>query len=66
MLNDLFASLNKTKLNLRLDLWYQKFERQCFFINDVLIHEGYFLRIYEFEKKWHLIHENREIRRKKL
>ena len=51
--NDLFASFNKNELNLRLDLQYQKFERQCFFINGVLINEGYgyFLRIYEFETK---------------
>ena len=47
-------------MNLRLDLDYQNFEKQRFFINELLIAERYFLRIYEFGKKFHLIHENTE------
>ena len=51
--NDLFASLNKNKLNLRLDLDFdQKFERKCPFTNDLLIKAGYFSRIYEFERNF--------------
>ena len=37
--NDSFASFNKNKINFRLDLDYQNFEKQRFFINELLIAE---------------------------
>ena len=53
--NDLFASLDKNKWNLRLDLDYQSFEAKYVFIYDLLVKECYFLRIYESNKKFCLI-----------
>ena len=48
--NNLFIQLNQEKFNIILD--YQKFNNQCHEVNMLLAKHGYFLKVFEFKKKF--------------
>ena len=41
----------KSSESLKLDLDYQNFKKQCFFINSLLMKEGYFFKNLRIKKK---------------
>ena len=53
--SDFYCRLRDQKDFLQLNLHHQKFEKQCFKINEILSKHGYFLRVYEQKKKFHTL-----------
>ena len=51
--SDLYNQLSNKKEYLELDLDYQRLEKICFQINEILSRRDYFLRIFESNKKIH-------------
>ena len=50
---DLYNLLYHDKDILQLSLDHQKFEKQCFRVNEILFKHGYFLRVFELKKKFY-------------
>ena len=55
VLLQLYDDENVEKECLRLDLGYQKFEKICLKINEILSRHDYFLRMFELRKKFHYL-----------
>ena len=54
-----YRYLAALKSDLVLDLNYANFEKTCYNSNDLLMKNGYFLRIYELKEKfWYVTHDN--------
>ena len=59
--NDLYSKIKTIKENCILDLNLNHFEEMCYNINDILLKENMFLRIYEIKDKYrYLFHENKD------
>ena len=59
--NDLYSKFKSIKENCILDLNLNHFEEMCYNINDILLKENMFLRIYEIKDKYrYLFHENKD------
>ena len=59
--NDLYSKINSIKENCILDLNLNHFEEMWYNLNDILVQENMFLRIYEIKDKYrYLFHENKD------
>ena len=56
---DLYSKIKEKKDNLILDLNKRHFDEMCFDINEILLEENFFLRVYELKDKFrYLFHED--------